>query len=281
MKKQLFLIVFLTLTSVLNAQNFSPAYFGPNANPVWEFTDATIPPKTTITLAEDFFFGFGDRTISTKPTIEVPLLPECVSLKVWVTLLEYFELTEEVAKKRSIVGKDLSGFANGDFYVQTRIRIFKEKEKMPSVILNSTLKTASGTNQDQGRYFDTPGYYFDAELGKSIHTKSKLVSEIRGVANIGFLCWETVYTQNDAPMFGGKIILSNKHIDFENALSGYSGWMGNGGSDPLIYRSKLSLKTSRLNYHLMYQYGIRDFPYHHIQGGISIELQKLTPRYNF
>ena len=279
MKKLYILSVFIVFIVASKAQkvNYSPAYFGPNANPVPEFTDATIPAKTSLGLAEDFFFGFGDNTVSAKLTIEVPLLPEYVSLKVWLNTLEFYRVSEEVRAKRNMPNGNLSGKANGDFYVQTRIRIFKEKTIVPSVILNSTLKTASGTNFEERRYFDTPGYYFDVEFGKSIHTQNKLVSEIRGVANLGFLCWETTNsTQNDAPMYGGKLILSNKYIDFENSLSGYWGWMRN-GDNPLIYSSKIGYKTNHVNFHLMYQYGINDFPYHRIQAGFSIGLQKLTP----
>ena len=41
---------------------YSTAWFGPNANPVPEFTDARIPAKTTISLMGDYYFGFGDKT---------------------------------------------------------------------------------------------------------------------------------------------------------------------------------------------------------------------------
>ena len=282
MKKQLSVIAFIVLTCALKAQtiNYSPAYFGPNACPVWEFTDATIPTYTYISFSENFFFGFGDNTFSSKLTLEVPLLSERISMKLWVPVMEHFKLTEEVSAERNMDGI-LVGGADGDICIQTRIRLFKEKKIMPNVILNSTLRTASGTNAVKRRYYDTPGYYFDAEFGKSIHTKSKLVKEIRGAVDLGFVCWESPYDeQNDAPMYGGKFILSNKLMDFENALAGYRGWMNN-GDDPLVYSSKLVVKAKQMHYYLMYQYGIRDFPYHHIQVGFSLILPEATPNYNF
>ena len=181
--------------------------------------------------------------------------------------------------ERQMEGGNLQGTTNGDIYVQTRMLITQEKKYLPNIILNSTLKSASGSNFAQRRYFDTPGYYFDVEIGKSIHTKSRIVSEIRAVANLGFLCWETTNsTQNDAPMYGGKVILSNKLFDFENVLSGYYGWMNNGDA-PLAYSSKLTFKQSKINFFAQYQYGINDFPYHHIRAGISFQLSKLTPKY--
>jgi hypothetical protein len=145
--------------------------------------------------------------------------------------------------------------------------------------LNSTLKTAAGTNFEQRRHHDTPGYYFDLEFGKSFHLENKFLTEIRTVANIGFLCWETTNsTQNDAPMYGGKIILSNRLFDFEHTLSGYYGWMNN-GDRPLVYASKLRFKQTNYHVFAQFQYGITDFPYYGVQLGTAITLSKLTPRY--
>ena len=281
MKTQLLLIALLVLSSTLKAQvvNYSPAYFGPNANPAWEFTDATIPVHTYFSFSEDFFFGFGDNTFSSKLTLEIPLLSERISMKLWVALMEQFKVTEEVSEKRGMNGV-LVGGADGDMCIQTRIRLFKEKKIMPNVILNTTLKTASGTNVGKRRYYDTPGYYFDVELGKSVHTKNELVSEIRGAVDLGFLCWQGPYNeQNDAPMYGGKFILSNKLIEFENAIAGYKGWMRN-GDNPLVYSSKIALKAKQMSYYLMYQYGIRDFPYHHIRVGFTLKLPEIMPIFN-
>lgn len=110
--------------------------------------------------------------------------------------------------------------------------------------------------------------------------ENRFLNEIRFVANLGFLCWETTHsTQNDAPMYGGKIILSNRLFDFENTVAGYYGWINNGDA-PLVYFSRLTLKRPNLNVFVQYQYGINDFPYHGFQVGFSRGLSKLTPRYD-
>ncbi|MDR1951754.1 MAG: hypothetical protein LBP96_05965 [Bacteroidales bacterium] len=281
MKKLHIFFLALALAVVSNAQkvNYSPAYFGPNALPVPPLGNATIPEKTTFSLSCNHYFGFGDVTTSLAPEIEIPLLPKRVSFKVLYTGPETYKVTQDVYDFRNMMGDRLQGSAWGEFYVQTRISLLMERKYAPAIILNSTLKTAAGTNFEQRRHFDTPGYYFDLEFGKSYHLGNKILSEIRTVTNIGFLCWETTNsTQNDAPMYGGKIILSNPYLDFENTLSGYWGWMRN-GDNPLVYSSKIVYKRNLANYFLMYQYGIKDFPYHHIRVGFSIEFQKLTPNY--
>lgn len=284
------LIVLVTLIPNINAQTvkYSTAWFGPNANPVPEFTDGRIPTKTTISLMGDYYFGYGDETKNGYFKIEIPLVSERVSFKIWSTLFEHYKLTPELSAYREMNG-NLSGKSNGDFYVQTRISLLKEKKTAPAIILNSTLKTASGTNFNERRYFDTPGYYFDVEFAKSMYTKGKFINEIRAVGNLGFLCWETTGSnQNDAPMYGAKLIIGNEKWQLDNTISGYWGWihtnkklspLGDYGDAPLIYGSKFTIKSDYMDYFAQYQYGINDFPYHQIRLGISFPLEKLTPKY--
>jgi len=267
---------------------YSPAWFGPNANPVPEFTDGRIPAKTTIGLMGDYYFGFGDQTKNGYFKIEIPLLPERVSFKIWTSVLESYEVTKELSAYRGMNG-NTTGKPNGDFYVQTRISLLKEKNSRPAIILNSTLKTASGTNFNERRYFDTPGYYFDVEVAKSVYLPGKFINEIRGVANFGFLCWETTgSTQDDAPMYGAKIIFGNEKWKLDNTLSGYSGWMHTNshyGSDfgdtPLVIASKFAILSGNIDYFAQYQYGIKDFPYRQIRIGINFRLESLTPKGEF
>ena len=214
MKKGISILLISVFLAGISAQStkYSTAWFGPNANPVPEFTDASIPTKTTISLMGDYYFGSGDVTKNGYLKVEVPLLPKRVSMKIWTSIFEHYQITDALSIQRDMSG-NTSGNANGDIYVQTRILLLKEKKFQPSIILNSTLKTASGTNFPERRYFDTPGYYFDVEIGKSIHTNCKFISEIVAVVNTGLLCRETTNnTQNDAPMYGGKIIIGNNNV---------------------------------------------------------------------
>jgi len=284
----LILLIFLCQQSFYAQTPYSTAWFGPNANPVPEFTDARIPAKTTISLMGDYYFGYGDQTKNGYFKIEFPLLPERVSFKIWSTVLENYQVTPELSAARSMLNGNTSGQANGDVYFQTRIRFLKEKKYSPSLIFNTTLKTASGTNSEQRRYFDTPGYYFDLEAGKSFYTKSKFISEIRAVADAGFMCWEIdrVSTQDDAPIYGGKLIIGNPTWKLENSVSGYWGWMhtnrnfgSNYGDAPMVYVAKFSILSKNIDYFAQYQYGITDFPYHQIRVGVSFTIDKLTTKY--
>ncbi len=282
-----FMIAFSFGSIYSQTVKYSSAWFGPNANPVAEFTDARIPEKTTFSLMANYYFGYGDQTKNGYFKIEIPLLSERVSLKIWSTVLENYVTTADVMQARG--SSTVSGSEGGDIYVQTRIRLLKEQTNRPSIILNSTLKTASATTYKTRRYFDTPGYYFDLEVGKSIATSGRFISEIRGVANLGFMCWETTNSaQDDAPIYGGKLIIGNPRWKLENTLSGYWGWIhtstrlnpaGDYGDAPLVYATKLSILKGNIDYFAQYQYGIRNFPYHQIRVGISFPISKLTPKY--
>jgi len=288
MKKTFVLVVLITRITLISSQtiHYSTAWFGPNANPVPEFTDARIPANTTISLMGDYYWGTGNQTENGYLKIEIPLISERVSMKIWSTVLEHYQTTPEVMQLRGSFST--AGSEGGDIYVQTRIRLLKEQNNLPCIIFNSTLKTASATTVKSRRYFDTPGYYFDAEIGKSIYTRSKFINEIRLVLNGGFMCWETTNsTQDDAPMYGAKLIIGNPSWKFENTFSGYWGWIHTNssinpahdyGDTPSVYASKFTFMTKKVDYFVQYQYGITDFPYQQIRAGVSFPILPLTPK---
>ena len=280
--KKIFLwIIFLLVGCfLLSAQDvkYSPAFFGPNALPVPEVTEGKIPNYTQLGFSSDYSFGYGDKTLAWRLDTEIPLLPKFVSLKLWFVFHENYWLTPEVCHLRDINPPVSSGWATGDIYVQTRVSILKEKKYRPQIILAATIRTASGKFKDR-RYHDTPAYYFDASIAKSFSINSKILNDVRLVGNIGFLCWETTNsTQNDAPMYGLNLILSNSYLAFENQIGGYWGWMNN-GDHPLTFRTKLTYKHKFFDIFFQYQYGIMDFPYHQIRLGFMVPIQKLTPKY--
>jgi len=88
MKNIILIILLLINIQLIISQEvkYAPAWFGPNANPVPEFTDATIVEKTTIQLIADYYFGYGDQTKNGYFKIDIPLLPGRVSFKIWSTI---------------------------------------------------------------------------------------------------------------------------------------------------------------------------------------------------
>lgn len=118
-------------------------YFGPNANPVPEFTGALIPKETQLEIVGDYYFGFGDYTLSNLVRVEIALIPKKVSVKAWKTTLEKYNFSDEILVRRNM--QETDGTASGDLYVQTWVRLLKESQYWPDIDANATLKTASGT----------------------------------------------------------------------------------------------------------------------------------------
>lgn len=279
----LILFIFLTIQSVHSQiVIYSPAWFGPNANPVPESSNGEINKFTSLELSGNYYFGFGDKTRNLSFKTEVPLLSEKVSLSVWSSLTERFHVSPELAAERNMT--DLTGKAKGDIYIQTKFMIINEKKIIPGVLGRISLKTAAGNNLKNRRFFDTPGYFFDFEIYKNLYNNPTENFNIKTVMNLGFFSWETTNSvQNDAPLYGMNLILTKNKYILENSISGYYGWMSiknpDYGDRPLVYTTKLHYQTNKTNYYIHYQYGIKDFPYHHLAVGTEINLEKLTPHY--
>lgn len=258
-------------------------WFGPNANPIPVFTDASIPSETRLSLMGDYYFGHGDQTKAGYLQLEVPIIKKRVSIKAWGSF-EFFEVTDDVKDVRNM--QKNKGSAFGDVYVQSRFLLLRERSLAPAVLLNITLKTASGSQFRNRRYFNTAGYYFDAEIGKTYALNSSLISAIRWVGNLGFFSWDVqtpnLNVQDDALMYGGKLILKNDFVTWENTIAGYSGWINraeNYGNKPLSFTSKIQVDLQSTLLSLQYQHGVRHFPYDQIRIGVDVPVLLLTPAY--
>lgn len=280
MRKVFFSFAFLC-TKFIVAQSLihhTTNYFGPNANPVPDFTDARIPESTQLSIYGDYYFGHGDKTISNLKKIEIPIISEKVSVKIWKVLLEKYSVTDEVKNRRGM--QKNKGIATGDVYIQTRIKLLSEKEKLPCIILNSTLKTASGSDFKNRRFFNTAGYYFDLEMGKSFMFENSFIKELRVVSDLGFYSWDiqtpNLNVQDDAVMYGFKAVLKHKSIIWENTFSGYTGWI----KRAIVFASKIGVETkNKTVWFLQYQHGIRYFPFEQFRIGVQLPLKKLTPHF--
>lgn len=287
MRKVFFSFAFLC-TKFIVAQSLihhTTNYFGPNANPVPDFTDARIPESTQLSIYGDYYFGHGDKTISNLTKIEIPIISEKISVKIWKVLLEKYSVTDEVKNRRGM--QKNKGIATGDVYIQTRIKLLSEKEKLPCIILNSTLKTASGSDFKNRRFFNTAGYYFDLEMGKSFMFENSFIKELRVVSDLGFYSWDiqtpNLNVQDDAVMYGFKAVLKHKSIIWENTFSGYTGWIKRAvdyGDKPIVFASKIGVETkNKTVWFLQYQHGIRYFPFEQLRIGVQLPLKKLTPHF--
>lgn len=288
--KRVLIFLFIILAFGLYSQEwqpikYAPPWFGPNANPVPEFTQAFIPKTTQLSINNDVYFGYGDLTISQQIVAEVPLIPSYVSVKFWGTPWEYFNVTPGLATKRIMPNRE--GFASGDYYVQTRVKICDEKKRKFNLVVNGSIKTASSSSVENKRYFNTAGYFFDTEISTTFRLEKKIVQALKLGINLGFMSWDVgTNLQDDAAMYGVKstFLFSNAELNF--TFAGYWGWMHthpNYGADygdaPMIVSTNFIRDFTRLKWTIQYQYGLINFPYHQIRTGFVFNFEKLTPRF--
>lgn len=281
--------IFFTSTVVkVDAQTLihhTPNWFGPNANPVPEFTGAVIPSQTTLSAAADYSFGYGDETQTLHIAAEIPIIAEKASVKIWMPAVEHYQVTDRVYEERQML-EEKSGVAVGDLYFQTRIKLWEETNRRPAIVFNATLKTASGSSFKNRRFFNTAGYYFDVEAGKSFIMPDSFIKEVRVSGDVGFFSWDVqtpgLNVQDDAFMYGGKILLKSGNFGWENTVSGYHGWLRripDYGNKPLVISSRLNYYGKNQTYFLQYLHGVQHFPYEQIRLGASFTLSSLTPRF--
>lgn len=275
----------------------APLWFGPNAFPVPEMADGLLGSTASVELAGDFFQGHLadglDQTFDAFLRIHLPLWSERAALTVWMPVVEFWRTDATVDAARHILSdpsKD-PGHDSGDVYISADFQLVTESFFRPSILLRSVLKTASGNNFGYARYYDSPGYFFDMTVGKSI-------GPLRIAATTGFLCWQTDNgRQNDAVQYGLAAFFTPGEIPYcapwlrglslSAQFAGYVGWEHHGDSPQTLsaraaYSFPLSSPSlssnsstadspsaaSALEPFVMVQHGLRDWPFTQLRLGL-------------
>ena len=256
---------------------YSPKYFGPNALPIPDAKNGTIEKNLTLEIAVDNHFSKGDKTENIFTKIFIPLYSENVALSIGVVAFEHYKMdtiTRDLRASRNYEGE---GTTAGDFYIGTYIQIIKDKNYWPDILLTINFRTASGLDLEGVRYTEAPGYSFDLSFGKIYTFENSFIKGIKPYALGGLYVWQTNrddYFQNDAFLYGIGVNLMFSKIEFDNYLTGYQGYIGNGDS-PVVFRSTLRSRFNKMvNYKILLQQGLNDFEYTTLRLGIEIDFSK-------
>ena len=265
--------------SLNQVTQISPYFFGPNAFPIPDMSDGRVIDKIQVETSGDLFMGKrGDHTVDTSLKINVPLWTNRASLSLWMPVMEWWKNTDESlsASRISDDYKDeaAKGHMAGDVYVALEMQLFRQDKFPFDGVLRSVLKTASGDGYHLARYYDSPGYFFDATLSRSFQ-KSERMSFRIGVSS-GFLCWQTDNgRQNDAVMYGLMGMCENEKISVSYVFGGYCGWENNikergraAHDSPMSHKLRFAWNFSRWGIFVYGQKGIRDYPYDQIRLGV-------------
>lgn len=251
----------------------SPGFLGPNALPVPVIHKALIPEKFNWTGLYEYYYGSGDETHDFNVHMIVPLAKGRIGLEFKYVPIEFFSMDSLVSRtRRTMSGGPVDGKAFGDVYFGTVIQLMKNHSYLPDLSVAMTCRTASGTDREDARHTDAPGYYLDASIGDSYGKNKGFFRHVRWYAEIGFYCWQTYldnYPQNDALLFGCGIDFDFDYFFVNQTMCGYSGYMKN-GDQPLMYRVDLGIKMGSAALVFGYEKGFRDYPFQSVRAGFQI-----------
>lgn len=274
----------------------SPYYFGPNAFAIPDMLDGNVSRTLHAEIAMDHFIGKrGDHTTDASLKINIPLFTDRVNLSAWMPVVETWRNSDENIEACHLSDKEGSnprirkGHGVGDLFICTDIQLLREGDLKPAVAIRAALKTASSDDDYcTARFYDSPGYFFDATVGKTLplQGEDRFFKGLRCAVSAGFLCWQTDNgRQNDAIMFGIQAKLLTKAFNISESFGGYNGWensITNGGESahdqPLSLKTRLCIHAGCIDIIANYQYGIRDYPYQQIAIGLAWDLDVLSPK---
>ena len=263
----------LDLSNMSIPTKIAPAYFGPNAFPVPEMSDGTTSPRWRAELYSDHFFGTqtswsDDYTTSIFARLTIPLFSPRVNLVIYGPLYEFFHSSAEVnALRRLSFDEDVDYHTPGDVYVSTDFQTLVQRKHGIDMVIRATLKSASGDRYEYARYYDSPGYFFDATFAREFRFTDSVA--LRIAMSGGFLCWQTDNgRQNDAVMYGILASLTAGRFSLKSQYGGYVGWERDGDA-PMTLRIDAGWAFGNFSINAGWQEGLYDWPFYQLRIGVG------------
>ena len=236
-------------------------------------SDGTTSARWKAELYSEHFFGtLGERgddyTTDIYARLTVPLFSPRVNLVIYGPLYEFFHSGPSVHPLRRLPYKeDVDYHTPGDIYISTEIQALLQERHGLDMALRAVLKTATGDRYEYARYYDSPGYFFDAAFARSFAV-SDLIS-FRVALSSGFLCWQTDNgRQNDAVMYGASACVNVGSVMLEAQYGGYVGWEQDGDA-PMSMRVDAAWAIGDFSLKAGWHMGFHDWPFHQLRFGLE------------
>ena len=238
---------------------YSPRYFGPSAFPVSELKSGCLDTRLEVEVRGEYHYYKGDRTKDFFARVFVPVAEGRAGLEVNYVVYEYYEMTPETVKERHAAGTSWANGAHGDIIVSSFYQLLRS-EKWIDILVEASLKTASGNRLADARYTDAASYWFNINIGRDLYKSADNNSFIRLQAFGGFYCWMTndlVHRQNDAFNYSIGISGAHRNLSIAADITGIYGYKNN-GDRPLLLRTKINYEYRKNILSLRYKHGMKD-----------------------
>ncbi|MDR1813789.1 MAG: hypothetical protein LBR18_02950 [Tannerella sp.] len=240
---------------------YSPRYFGPNAFPLPELHNGLLCSEIEAEIRGDYHHYSGDRTKDVYARVFIPVAGGLAGVEVGGVIYEYYNMSEETHLERHSAGTRWPQGAHGDIIVSSYYQLIRNN-KWADVMLEATLKTASGNRLADARFTDAASYWFDVNAGRNLLNTNNLTLKLQALA--GFYCWMTndvMHRQNDALV--GSVGISGSvggNIRFAADIVSLYGYENN-GDRPIQLRTRLEYEYRRNALSFRYKHGIKDSLY--------------------
>ena len=128
------------------------------------------------------------------------------------------------------------------------------------IMVELSLKTASGNRLADARYTDAATYWFNLNFGRNLYQSADNNTYIRMQGYTGFYCWMTndkVHRQNDAFNYSAGISGVHRSLSASADITGIYGYKNN-GDRPLQLRINANYEYRKNILSLRYKHGMKD-----------------------
>ena len=246
----------------MRLMTFAPRYFGPNAFPFPELRSGYIGDKWEVEVRGEYHTYEGDQTKDIYGRLLVPVAGGRAGFEVSYTFYEYYLMTPETMEERHAAGQSWKHGSKGDLIFCSFYQILRNNNRV-DILLEASLKTASGDRLADARHTDAATYWIDINTGFYLLKSADLSSFVRLQGLAGFYCWMTndiVHRQNDSFLYSAGFSGKIKNLTYQADLVGFKGYKNN-GDRPLVLRTKLNYELKKNILSLRYKHGINDYLY--------------------
>ena len=246
----------------LKLLQYSPRYFGPNAFPMPELRNGSINTRWEAELRGEYHSYTGDRVKDIFMRIFMPVANGIAGFEVSYVLYEYYNTSPETVSERHAAGTSWKTGAHGDVIISSFYQLLKS-DKWMDIMVEGSLKTASGNRLADARYTDAATYWFNVNIGRDLFVNTSKTTSVRMLGLAGFYCWMTndyVHRQNDAIIYSAGISGNHRNLSVDADLTGIYGYKNN-GDRPLQLRTKVNYEYRNNILSLRYKHGMKDCLY--------------------
>jgi len=246
---------------------YSPRYFGPNAFPFPELRNGYLSKNIELEIRGQYSVYEGDEATDIYARFFVPVAKGRAGFEMSYIFYEYYYMTQETADERHAAGRSWKYGAHGDIIISSLYQLLPNN-KWVDMLLEASMKTASGNRIYDARYTDAVTYWFDFNAGFNLFKSADSKSHLRLQGFGGFYCWMTnnlSQRQNDAYLYSAGLNGKLKNVTVQADFFGFHGYLNN-GDRPFVLRTKLNYEYKKNILSFRFKHGIKDYFYNTFSG---------------